>query len=130
MLTFNWSVPPFRTDPGSVWKTQCWGPSSKTAHCDQRSQDNLTCWGEFDTKYCNDIDRPGPRNPNNVSGPAAPPTYLSLDKSPYRNTAVSRFANLSRPGLQSDACWKDVFTSIGDGVVAGAGFPASPNNFL
>lgn len=130
MLTFNWSVPPFRTEPGALWKTQCWGPTSKTAQCDQRSQDNLTCWGEFVTKDCNNIDSVGPFNPNNISGPAAPPTYLNLTRSPYSDSAISRFAMANRPGLESDLCWKDIFASIGDGVVAGAGFPASPNNFL
>lgn len=135
MATFNWSVPPFRTSPGEVWKTQCWGPVSKTDSCDQRSQDDLMCWGTFVTKYCNMVDSPRTQfyNPNNEAGPAATVVNFNperlLPRSLTDDPGISNFAK-ERAGLITNECWKESFDSLGDGVVIGAGFPACINNKL
>jgi hypothetical protein len=131
---FNWSIPAYQTDPGQVWTTECWGPVSKVVdQCDQRSKDNLQCWGTFETWRCNMVDpaqRPGVYNPNNLSGPAAGPAAGGAELPNYSRRGVSEYAVSLRRPLLSNRCWKDSFTSLGDGVVIGAGFSASPNSVV
>lgn len=127
MATFNWSIPPFQTDPAEVWQTQCWGPVSRANSCDERSMDNLQCWGVFDTHFCNEVDRPTGPNPNNISGPAAPPAFGSRPDDWYRDDEVSRYASENRRAL-STMCFQDQAVGLGDGVVSGSGFKACPLN--
>jgi hypothetical protein len=128
-MQLNWSIPPNISEPGKKWTTQCWGPSSKTAQCEQRSMDNLTCWGTFVSSDCNNTDIAGARyNPNNLKGPAAPPFFDNNSKN-FNNNAIGEFAN-NRQGLLSNRCWKELFSTMGDGTVIGAGFGSEPRNFF
>lgn len=139
----NWSIPPFQTGYGEEFTTQCWGPMSKPLYgCDERWQDGVMCWGTFESKYCNEVDRYPMVNPLSRLAPIIDvANAASLTVYPQtRGIALSQYALSRQPpvttallGLSSQ-CFGDpgmspvCADSLGDGVVAGAQFKNCLNN--
>lgn len=132
----NWSIPPFETEPGKPWTTQCWGPVSKPLYgCDQRWPDGVMCWGTFDSKYCNEVDQVPMTNPLNPLAPLVDAVNArALGPHHTRAVAMSQYALARQPPVTtavravSSQCWGDpgmpsmCAYSLGDGVVAAAGY--------
>ena len=133
----NWSIPPFQTGFGEPYTTQCWGPVSRPLYgCDERWQDGVMCWGTFESRDCNLVDKYPMVNPLSIMAPAIDAANASaLDISPQtRAYALSNYALSRQPPVTtallglSNQCFNDpglpamCAAALGDGVVVGAGF--------
>jgi len=133
----NWSIPPYQTNLGQVYTTQCWGPTSKPLYgCDERWPDGVMCWGTFESKYCNEVDKIPMVNPlNPLSVPIDIINAAALDVYPQtRAVALANYALSRQPAVTTalipiaNQCYGDpgmpsmCAEALGDGVVVGAGY--------
>ena len=131
---FSWSIPPYQTPQGTLWETQCWGPPSQVLDsCNFATGDKSTCWGTFQSRFCNLVD-PYPAKvpctmreayqPGIATAMITPMSEALQEKSPaYSIEGVSEYARSLRAPLMVNRCWQNKLTSLGDGVLFGAQYP-------